>query len=191
VKVILCFLLGIGIGIEIFYFVKEYSQVKSPTFNQRNVLSGQIVKPPSESPVIQMSITPILTGQSGSLSPTPKESFTRTPTKVLITQTPIPKIDVASSQEINGFIDLFAGQYGVNSNVLRHIAICESGFNPIATNGPYVGLYQFSAGTWNTYREKLGGNKNPDLRINAEEAVQTAAYIVSIGKSSIWPNCLP
>jgi len=29
------------------------------------------------------------------------------------------------------------------------------------------------------------------LRFNAEEAVQTAAFALSQGKTSIWPNCSP
>jgi hypothetical protein len=32
---------------------------------------------------------------------------------------------------------------------------------------------------------------NPDLRYNAEESIKTAAYLISIGKTYLWPNCIP
>jgi soluble lytic murein transglycosylase-like protein len=96
-----------------------------------------------------------------------------------------------SSEQINVFIERFAGQYGVDANVLRHVAVCESGFNPHASNLSYAGLYQFTSNTWGNYRKQMGEDENPDLRFNAEEAVQTAAYIMSIGKTHIWPSCVP
>jgi Soluble lytic murein transglycosylase and related regulatory proteins (some contain LysM/invasin domains) len=96
-----------------------------------------------------------------------------------------------TSAEINDFIDRFAGQYGVDPNVLRRVATCESGFNPMATNGTYAGLYQFSASTWASYRNQIGENSSADLRYDAEESVQTAAYVISVGKGFIWPNCMP
>ena len=106
------------------------------------------------------------------------------------TATPVP-VPTATSQEINGFIDRFSAQYGVDPNVLRHTAICESGFNPGATNGSYVGLFQFGPITWQKYRNLMGEDGNITLRANAEEAVQTAAYVYSIGATGIWPNCVP
>lgn len=138
-------------------------------------------------------------------TPTAKPTNTSTPTAT-ITQTPHPTIQTSiptptqsstalisksSSQEINGYVDRFASQYSVDPNVLRHIAVCESGFNSLAQNGPYAGLYQFSEGSWANYRKQIGESVAPDLRFNAEESVQTAAYVISVGKSSIWPNCLP
>ena len=36
----------------------------------------------------------------------------------------------------------------------------------------------------------MGEDKNNDLRFNAEEAVQTAAYVLSINQAYIWPNCV-
>jgi hypothetical protein len=37
----------------------------------------------------------------------------------------------------------------------------------------------------------MGEDADIDLRLNAEEAVQTAAYAYSLGNDSIWPNCAP
>ncbi|MEJ2441741.1 MAG: transglycosylase SLT domain-containing protein, partial [Patescibacteria group bacterium] len=106
---------------------------------------------------------------------------------------PIPKAPqpVFSAEEIHGFIERFAGQYGVDPNVLRHLAVCESGFNPLAVKLNYVGLFQFSPNTWIKYRQLMGEDIDISLRANAEEAVQTAAYVLSLGQTYIWPNCAP
>ena len=122
-------------------------------------------------------------------TPTPTLTPSLTPT-VAPTPTPIPPPPVTSEQ-IHGFIERFAGQYGVDPNVLRHIAVCESGFNPLAVNGPYVGLYQFSVSAWQNNRALFGEDPDPALRYDAEESAQTAAYLLSIGKGYLWPNCQP
>jgi soluble lytic murein transglycosylase-like protein len=92
---------------------------------------------------------------------------------------------------MNVFIDRFGGQYGVSPDVLRYIALCESGFDPFAKKLSYVGLFQFGPSTWQNIRSEIGEDKDISLRANAEEAVQTAAYAISIGKKGIWPNCYP
>lgn len=122
-------------------------------------------------------------------SVTPIPTVTPMPTPTLL-PTPIPQPEF-TSQEINGLIDRFASQYGVNPHVLRRIAICESGFNPKAKNGPYAGLFQFSSSTWSNNRLLIGEDIDSGLRYNAEEATQTAAYMLSQGKGYSWPNCLP
>jgi len=88
-------------------------------------------------------------------------------------------------------IKIYADQYGVDPNVLRYVAICESNFNPAAINGPYAGLYQFNPTTWENNRQLMGEDPSLDLRLNAEEAIKTAAFILSIGRGNIWPNCFP
>ncbi len=105
--------------------------------------------------------------------------------------TSAPAIPAATSAEINSFIDRFSAQYGVDPNVLRYIAICESGFRSNAKNGPYIGLYQFGEITWKNLRQEFGEDTNTDLRYSAEESVQTASYALSHGKGGIWPNCQP
>jgi len=111
------------------------------------------------------------------------------PTKVP-TPTSIPQPQYTSEQ-IHGFIERFSAQYGVDANIMRHIAVCESGFNASAVNGPYAGLYQYGKTSWTTNRVIMGEDPEPTLRFNAEEAAQTAAYMVSIGKGWVWPNCFP
>lgn len=154
---------------------------KSPT---PKVLAA-VSKTPT--PTVKISVNP---------TPSPSKTPTTSPT-IITTLTPTPTASVPvsipkySSAEINSFIDRFAGQYGVDANVLRHIALCESGFNPAAKYLIYGGLYQFSPTTWASWRRKMGEDTNSDLRFNAEEAVQTAAYVISKGSIGIWPNCKP
>lgn len=119
---------------------------------------------------------------SPTLSPTPIPTKTPEP---LPTPTPVPPA------EINALIDRFSAQYGVDPNVMRHIAICESGFNPLAIQGAYVGLFQFGPITWKNIRREIGEDANLNLRFSAEESSQTAAYALSQGKRAIWPHCAP
>lgn len=138
-------------------------------------------------------------------SPTPASSPTPTPTPSpppTPTPTPTPRPTPRPSpappppppvteKEIYAFIERFAAQYVVSADVLRHIAICESGFDPLAQNAGYAGLYQFGPTTWKKFRLQIGEDPASSLRFNAEEAVQTAAFAISQGKISIWPNCGP
>ena len=96
-----------------------------------------------------------------------------------------------SAEQIYNCIEKYGDQYGVDPNVLRAIALCESGMNPKAKNLIYAGLYQFNASTWKSYRLRMGHEEDPDVRFNAEEAIKTAAYALSIGQSRLWPNCYP
>lgn len=139
----------------------------------------------------QSTATPTATpAPTPTLSPTPRPTPVVTPTHTPVaTPTSIPQPKY-TSQEINGFIDRFAAQYNVDPNLLRRIAICESGFNPFAYNAGYAGLFQFGSITWRNIREKFGEDTSPDLRYNAEEATQTAAYALHINVAGIWPNCV-
>lgn len=147
--------------------------------------ASESFNPPTPTPTITPSPTPISTS-----APTKIPSPTVAPTKVP-TPTPSPKIISATSEEINGFIDRFSSQYGVDPNIIRHLALCESGFNSGVTNGIYAGLFQFNSVTWKNIRAEMGEDSDPNLRFSAEESAQTAAYSVSKGKSGMWPNCFP
>lgn len=121
-------------------------------------------------------------------TPTPTPIPTPTPSP-LPTPTPTPLPLPVNASDINALIDRYAGQYAVAADSLRHIAMCESGYNPAAVNGPYGGLYQFSASAWKTYRSMIGKDTDPALRFSAEESVRTAAFVVSIKSYSPWPSC--
>jgi hypothetical protein len=175
------FLAGVLLGCFGMLFLLENFPTKKDTLSQ-------------QSEILTLTPSPTLTP-----TPTPKPTNTPTPTlklkptpTAIPTPTPTPIIQPPpSSEQINSYIERFAGQYGVDPNVLRSIAVCESGFDPLATNLVYAGLYQFTPTTWTKYRQLLGEDTNPDLRFNAEEAVQTAAFVLSLGQTFIWPSCVP
>lgn len=137
---------------------------------------------------------------SPAIYPTPQPTITQVPTPTTYhlppativipapTRIPVPRY---SPQEVYDMYNRFGVQYGANPDVLRHIAQCESGFDSSATNYIYAGLYQFDSRTWGSYRNKMGKNSHPDLRFNPEAAIETAAYVLSLGKGHIWPNCMP
>ncbi len=124
-------------------------------------------------------------------TPTPEPEPTTTKPKPVSTPTPAPIPSPAPSMEINGYIDRFSAQYGVDPNVIRHVAICESGFNSSAVNYIYAGLFQFGSTTWRNIRLEMGENPDDLLRFSAQDSVQTAAYAISKGKGGMWPNCFP
>lgn len=159
------------------------------------LLAGEIValyfvtKPKPQNKVLGESI---VTTATPTASPTPEPTIASTPLaspKPSATAgVPQPKF---TSQQINEFINKFSGQYGVSPDVMRHIAICESGFNPLARNSVYAGLFQFDATTWKNIRLQMKKDTNKDLRFNAEEAVQTAIYTIGVGGRGLWPHCYP
>jgi len=167
-------LLAFIIGLLLTVLKKNKQEVLSSSAGDSNkfILTPTLTITPNPSPTFTPTPTP---------SPTPSPS----PTPTLILP---PKI---APELIHSYIERFSAQYSVDPNVLRHLAVCESGFDPLAINGKYVGLYQFAKVTWQNNRIIMGEDINPDLRLNAEEATQTAAYLVSLGKKNLWPNCYP
>jgi hypothetical protein len=177
---ILILLIVLDIGLVVWRYSEKIRDLK--------VLGYFTQTPPTQIP----SPTPTLTPTSfPTVMPTPTPTPTMKPTPTPTpTPTAVPQPDF-SQEEIHGFIERFAAQYSVDPNVLRHIAACESGFNASAVNGPYVGLYQFGITSWRSNRTQMGEDADPNLRLNAEEAIQTAAFIVSKGMGNLWPNCFP
>lgn len=162
----------------------------TPEYNEQYKNSDN--KNDKETSLIQ-EITPVTT-----ISPIPTLSIQITPTiapttKPTINPTPTPKFQIPdfSSEQINNLINSYSGKFGVDPNVIRHVALCESGFNPKAKNWIYGGLFQFSPTTWISWREKMNQDTNTDLRYHAEEAIETATYAISLKKGAMWPNCMP
>lgn len=104
---------------------------------------------------------------------------------------PSPLPSPTASEKVNEYIEKYAAQYAVDPNVLRHVAVCESGFNSSAVNGIYVGLFQFDAAAWKNIRQEMGKAINSELRFSAEESAQTAAFALSKDRGKLWPNCYP
>ena len=129
------------------------------------------------------------------IAPTNTPTATPTPARIAtpsVAGRPTPKSQPKfTSEQIYNFTNQYGGQYGVDPNIIRHIALCESGFNPQAKNHIYAGLVQFDTQTWITFRKRMGKDPDPDLRYNAQAEVQTLAYMLSKGYSRLWPNCYP
>ena len=94
-----------------------------------------------------------------------------------------------AQSELDALFEKYGAEYGVDPNVLRSIAYCESTNNPAAVNGPYAGLFQFVTSTWVANRNAMGLDPDPALRFDAEEAIRTAAYKISRDGTGAWPVC--
>ena len=116
-------------------------------------------------------------------TPIPTRTPTPTPTPTI---TPTPKL---IPSQLDSIFEKYAKENSVDKNLLKKIALCESGLNPQARNGPYGGLYQFTTSAWISVRRLMNSDPNPDLRFNIEEAVRTASFKISVGGENIWPNC--
>ena len=112
---------------------------------------------------------------------------TRTPTSTPFpTITPTPKL---IPSQLDSIFEKYAKEFSVDKNLLKKIALCESGLNLSARNGPYGGLFQFTSSAWVSVRRAMNADTNADLRFNGEEAIKTAAFKLSTGGVGIWPNC--
>jgi hypothetical protein len=142
------------------------------------------IPPPEPTPTITLepTVTPTV---KPTIKPTPKP--TATPTAIPEpTKTPTPTFSPQSLWEL---FEKYASRYSVPSSQLNTIAWCESKHNPNATNYIYAGLYQFSPATWKSNRLLMGENPDPELRFHPEEAIKTAAFLLSTRGVGAWPNC--
>lgn len=155
----------------------------TPTLNPSPSSLSIFTPSPSPSPIINQTII----NSSGVNTPETSENISKI---YPANAGPSPQPSF-SPEEIHGFIDEFSQKYNLDSNLLRHIAVCESGFNPSAKNLSYAGLFQFSPNAWAHYQNLLNLEPDPDTRYNAKISVQTASYVLSINQAYIWPNCIP
>lgn len=119
-------------------------------------------------------------------TPTPTPTDTPTPTpSPSPTPTPIP----VSSEQLDAWFTQYANHYSVDRSLLWHIAACETGLRTNAINWIYGGMFQFSPNTWRANRELINMDPNPDLRFNPEEAIRTAAFVLSTRGAGAWPHC--
>ena len=114
--------------------------------------------------------------------PTPTAKPTLIPTR-RPTAKPLPQ------SHLDEMLARHAENNGVDRELLKRIAHCESRYNAGAVNGIYGGLYQFSPSTWRSTRIAMNENPDPDLRYNAEEAIKTSAFKLAHGGRGAWPNC--
>lgn len=131
------------------------------------------------------------------LTPFPEEAITVAPTPKPTSKpeaTPAPTkapVAVVPASDYEPLFEQWSAHFGVDVNLLKHIARCESRFNPAAVGGIYGGMYQFSASTWQSTRSAMDHDSDPNLRFDANEAIKTAAFKIASGGQSAWKNCLP
>lgn len=81
---------------------------------------------------------------------------------------------------VRGCVRRGARRYRVDEGLMMRIAYCESTMNPSATNGQYVGLYQFGANAWSRtpYARRS--------RFSAKWSSLAASYAFSRGRAGEW-----
>ncbi len=187
-KVVTFFLISFAVG---YLGSLGYASQKKPV--DTKVLAEAIEETPSPTPEPETP-TPVPTPTETS-KPTSKPKPSLAPTA---TPTPTPTVplgptstpDVWSPPALEPIFARFAGEYGIDKNILERLANCESHFNPEAKMGDYLGMFQFATSTWKNYRSKMGLDTNPALRTNIEESIRTAAYVISLKGTSPWPKCV-
>lgn len=166
-------LIGCSLGLSYILASKNKTVILSPLANKTYAKTlGVIVTP-----------TPTTTP-----TPTPQPS----PTASAGTATPIPPTPtpiIVAPANLDELFTKYGSEYSVDKELMKRIAYCESRLNPAAATSQYAGLYQFSQSLWTQTRTLMGQNSDPNLRLNAEEAIRTAAFMISQGHLGIWPNC--
>lgn len=157
----------------------ESSSVPSLTYEETEKPTPLPTLIPTQSPTKEPIPTP---------SPTilPQPTIVPTPISTIV---PAPTLPIVAPQDLEPLFIEFSSQYGVDVNLLKQIADCESHFNPAVVNGPYAGMFQFTEGLWVKYRTLMNKDPNPDLRFGARESIETAAYIIANKGSGAWPVC--
>jgi len=155
-----------------------------------NILSGNKNRKPLP-PLATIQNVPVVLDfntptPSPTLTPTPTPKPTSTPAPTLTpTPTPIP----VTGEQLDRWFTQYANHYSVDRSLLWRIAACESGLKTNVTNWIYGGVFQFSPNTWRANRTLMGMDTNPDLRFNPEEAIKTAAFVLSTRGAGAWPSC--
>jgi hypothetical protein len=173
--IFLTFFMGFIVGAVSFYTYRADYYIKP------QVLSQQITVTPSPSPTD--SPTPTAT-----LSPTVKPTISPTP-KPTPSPLPTPTPIVIAPENLEPLFSEFSSIFGVDANLLKKIAQCETHFNNAVSAPPYAGMFQFTETTWQTYRKLMGKDPDINLRFGARESIETAAYVLSLGKLHLWPAC--
>ncbi len=168
---VIFFLFAGGFCVIQFKSAQKRPQILSPV---PDISYAKVIKKPKPpTPTVTPTLTPTPTE-----IPTPTESPTPTPTPITI-----------APADLDALFTKYSHDYSIDTELLKRIAKCESGFNPNATNSIYAGLFQFSEGLWISTRTLMGQNTDLNQRFNPEEAIRTAAFMISQNHLAIWPNC--
>lgn len=151
------------------------------------------IAPDNPTPIpTDVPVKPVVIKEYTKPSPTSQPVLSTAIPSPTVAPTAIPPTTAAipAPADLETLFAKYSGEFAVDVGILKKIAKCESGFNPNANNsGMYLGMFQFGAQTWSANRARMGLDTNPDLRTNAEEAIRTAAYVISRGGIGAWPNC--
>lgn len=176
--------------------IDPYTNIPTPTvFVESPVALKQATQAPESTPSPTESPT-----AKEAQKESAKEVLAATPTMPLPTATPpsadepteapTPEPTNPPAPELEAMFDKYSSEYGVDKELMKKIARCESGFNTTSNNsGIYLGMFQFGSQTWVANRNRMGLDANPNLRTNPEEAIRTAAYVISTRGPGAWPNC--
>jgi hypothetical protein len=152
-----------------------------------SIVSSPLVHTQSLSAFPSPTHLPTMTATPSPTSiPTPMPTQTPKPTKSPL---PTPTPHTVSSQQLDEWFTQYSRTYSVDRQRLFSIAVCESNLHPEATNGVYGGLYQFDTRTWISTRKQMNTDTHADLRFHPEEAIKTAAFLLSTRGHSPWKHC--
>lgn len=84
---------------------------------------------------------------------------------------------------LHGLVDRYARFYGVPEDLVHRVVMRESGYNPVARNGPYYGLMQIHPQTARTMGFRGAPEELLDAETNLRYAVKylRGAWMVSDG----------
>jgi len=152
--------------------LKNNTQIEAYEYKSDLLTSAEIEPTNRQKHIVYPTVT---------LVPDKVENQAKTATYVIRTQ--------AAPEFILALIEKYSAEYKVSRDMMLGIAQCESGFREDAINGPYAGLYQFVSSTWASNRRAMELDTDPNLRLNAEEAVKTAAFKMNRDGYGAWPVC--
>ena len=163
-----------------FSFVVSFSGVNQTSIHIKNEVISPIVHHAALS-----QLNDIL-WPSPSPSPTPTPTPRPTPVP---TPAPFPSFVPVTGSELDDWFTKYASSHQIDRELLHKIAVCESYLNPLAQNGIYAGMYQYSPAAWKSTRFEMQVDTDPDLRFNPEEAIKTTAFHLEHHGATAWPHC--
>ena len=161
-----------SLAVVSFFAVGSFATSLVPSNTKLQIISPLPKTSPSPTPLPTATPTPLPTA-----TPTPIPTVTPTPTPII------------TSADLETYFGKYSSQNNVDKELLKRIALCESGFNSNASYLDYKGMFQFSSESWSITRQIMGEDINPDLRNNPEEAIKTAAYKLAHTGATAWPTC--
>lgn len=152
-----------------------------PTATPRPPTPKPTAKPaaPAPAPTLQ----PVAAAATPVPTPAPTPSPTPSPTA---TPTSEPSSGGGTTYSRSQVIAGIRAAWGADDDEAVQVAACESGYNTRATNGQFLGLWQFRIETWRTY----GGSGDPRDH-SPEEQTRVAYNLYRARGWAPWPGCAP